>query len=92
MLVSPVEANIADTLGIHQDAFFSMGNFEANQDFTYKLHREGNGLYIFVVNGQVETSGENLEFRDGLGLEDISEVNFKTKNGVELLLMEIPMD
>ena len=92
LLVSPLEANIPNTLGIHQDAFFSMGNFDKNQDFTYQLHREGNGLYIFVVNGQVETSGESLEFRDGLGLEDISEVSFQTKDGVELLLMEIPMN
>lgn len=92
LLVSPLEASIPNTLGIHQDAFFSMGNFDKNQDFAYQLHREGNGLYIFVVNGQVETSGESLEFRDGLGLEDISEVSFKTKDGVELLLMEIPMN
>jgi hypothetical protein len=40
----------------------------------------------------VQTSGENLEFRDGLGLEDVSSVNFKTQAGVELLLMEVPMD
>jgi redox-sensitive bicupin YhaK (pirin superfamily) len=92
LLVTPIEANIPDTLGIHQDAFFSMGKFEAGQDFNYKMNIEGNGLYILVVNGEVETSGENLEFRDGLGLENISEVNFKTKEGVELLLMEIPMN
>jgi redox-sensitive bicupin YhaK (pirin superfamily) len=92
LLVSPIEANIPNTLGIHQNAFFSMGKFEAGQDFNYQLHLEGNGLYIFVVNGQVETSGESLAFRDGLGLEDISAVNFKTQTGVELLLMEVPMD
>jgi len=92
LLVSPIEANIPNTLGIHQNAFFSMGKFEAGQDFNYQLNRLGNGLYIFVVNGQVETSGESLEFRDGLGLEDISSVNFKTQTGVELLLMEVPMD
>ena len=91
LLVSPIEANIPDTLGIHQDAFFSMGKFEAGRDFNYQLHRKGNGLYILVVDGQVETSGESLEFRDGLGLEDISSVNFKTQSGVELLLMEVPM-
>jgi hypothetical protein len=92
LLVSPIEANIPNTLGIHQDAFFSMGKFESGQDFNYQLHRKGNGLYIFVVNGQVETSGESLAFRDGLGLEDISAVNFITQTGVELLLMEVPMN
>ena len=68
-----------------------MGKFEADQEFNYKMNIEGNGLYILVVNGNVETSGENLEFRDGLGLENLSEVRFKTKEGVELLLMEVPM-
>lgn len=92
LLVSPIEANIPNTLGIHQDAYFSMGKFEAGQEFTYKINREGNGLFIMVVNGSVNASGELLELRDGLGLENITAVNFKTENGVELLLMEVPME
>ncbi len=92
LLVTPIEANIPNTLGIHQDAYFSMGKFEAGKEFTYKINREGNGLYILVVNGSVSTAGEELSMRDGLGLEGTSEVNFKTENGVELLLMEVPME
>jgi len=92
LLVTPIEANIPNTLGIHQDAYFSMGKFEASQEFTYKIKREGNGLFIMVVNGSVNASGELLELRDGLGLENITAVNFKTENGVELLLMEVPME
>ncbi|MDR6564912.1 MULTISPECIES: pirin family protein [unclassified Arcicella] len=92
LLVSPIEAKIPNTLGIHQDAYFSMGKFEAGQEFTYKINREGNGLFIMVVNGSVNAGGELLEIRDGLGLENITAVNFKTENGVELLLMEVPME
>jgi redox-sensitive bicupin YhaK (pirin superfamily) len=92
LLVSPIDQNIEHTLGIHQDAYFSMGNFEAGQQFTYNINHEGNGLYIFVVNGEVKVEGETLSLRDGLGLENLSSVQFETTEGTELLLMEIPMD
>ena len=91
LLVSPSDDQSDDALWIHQYAYFSMGNFDPGQEFSYQIKRPGNGLYVFVVKGEVETTGEKLATRDGLGLENIDQVDFKTTDGVELLLMEVPM-
>jgi redox-sensitive bicupin YhaK (pirin superfamily) len=89
-VVTPADDQQDDALWIYQDAYFSIGNFEAGQDFSYQIKRPGNGLYVFVIEGEVQVAEENLKSRDGLGLENLQEAHFKTTTGVELLLMEVP--
>ncbi|MDI9860098.1 pirin family protein [Flectobacillus roseus] len=89
-VVAPANDQQEDALWIYQDAYFSIGNFEAGQDFSYQIKRPGNGLYVFVIEGEVQVAEENLKSRDGLGLENLQEAHFKTTTGVELLLMEVP--
>ena len=38
---------------IKQDAWFSMGTFDAGKSFEYKLHQEGNGVYLFIIEGKM---------------------------------------
>lgn len=83
----------ADDLGvwIHQDAWFSLGNFTQNAACTYELHNPANGLYVFVLKGQATAAGTALGDRDGLGVWETGEVTFETQAGTQLLLMEVPM-
>ena len=37
-----------------QQAWFSMGTFDAGQDFSYSLHNEQNGIYVFVIEGEAQ--------------------------------------
>lgn len=76
---------------IHQDAWFHIGTFTEVSSQTYTLHREGNGLFVFVLEGSVEIEGIRLEKRDALGLHDFNQVNFTEMNHAQLLLMEVPM-
>lgn len=77
---------------IHQDAWFHMGQFDAGLSTAYTLKRPGNGLYFFVLEGQVEVAGQTLNARDGFGLWDINEVTMRSlSSNSRVLLMEVPM-
>ena len=68
-----------------------MGNLKQNFETTYQLHQTQNGVYAFVIKGDVTINGISINERDGLGITDIETLNIKVDNDAELLLMEIPM-
>lgn len=76
---------------IKQDAWFSMGTFDAGKSFEYKLHQEGNGVYLFIIEGDVEVAGNRLSRRDGIGLWDAKSFKVEITQEATLLLMEVPM-
>jgi redox-sensitive bicupin YhaK (pirin superfamily) len=75
---------------INQQAWFHIGKFETGVQTGYTLKNAANGLYAFVIKGNVEINGEALGTRDGYGLWPESEVNIITNSDAEILLMEIP--
>jgi redox-sensitive bicupin YhaK (pirin superfamily) len=77
---------------IHQDAWFHMGNLDPETSLDYTVNLEGNGLYVFVLNGEVEVAGAHLESRDGMGIWDTSQIPFRAVSESRLLLMEVPMN
>ncbi|MEM1324875.1 MAG: pirin family protein [Bacteroidota bacterium] len=78
---------------IHQDAWFHIGKFDEGKSTYYTLKKEGNGVYFFVLNGQFEVNGEQLEHRDGLGVIHTSHFDIKAlSQDAEILLMEVPME
>ncbi|MCF8365507.1 MAG: pirin family protein [Bacteroidales bacterium] len=76
---------------IHQDAWFSLGNFDENNSATYTLNKTGNGVYTFVLEGEVEVNEQKLSPRDGFGVWDTTEFQFKSLTKSRVLLMEVPM-
>jgi redox-sensitive bicupin YhaK (pirin superfamily) len=83
----------ADDAGvwIHQDAWFNMGKFDAGTATTYTINKKGNGLYAFILSGDVTIDGQELHTRDGLGITDFETLEIKATSDSEFLLMEIPM-
>jgi len=77
---------------IHQDAWFHMGKFDKGVATTYQLKKEGNGLYVFILRGNLEINGQELDTRDGFGIWDFNEVKIKATSDAEFLLMEVPME
>jgi redox-sensitive bicupin YhaK (pirin superfamily) len=78
-------------LSINQKAFFSLADLDAEKSLTYERQRSGNGLYIFVIKGSVEVSGELLNERDGAGIESFERLSIKARSDSEILLMEVPV-
>lgn len=76
---------------VHQDAWFHLGKFDADATDTYTLKKEGNGVYAFILDGEVEINGQKLEKRDGFGLWEVEDFDFKSLTDSQVLLMEVPM-
>ncbi|MER3373871.1 MAG: pirin family protein [Allomuricauda sp.] len=76
---------------VHQDAWFHLGKFDTGSTDTYTFKKEGNGVYAFILEGEVEINGQKLEKRDGFGLWETDSLDFKSLSNSRVLLMEVPM-
>jgi redox-sensitive bicupin YhaK (pirin superfamily) len=82
---------VDDGLWIHQDAWFHLGSLDKGFSTDYQIKRPGNGVYAFVISGDVTINGTSLNKRDGLGIEDTDVLHITADSDAELLLMEVPM-
>ncbi len=77
---------------IHQDAWFHMSNLDAGKTVSYDLKNpKENGVYVFVLKGEVTLNAQALDTRDGIGIWDIDSLKIEAGTDTELLLMEVPM-
>lgn len=76
---------------INQDAWFSLIDLEANYSIEYPFHKEGNGVYAFVIGGDVNINGVDISLRDGLGISKTDKVDIKASSDSKLLLIEVPI-
>ena len=76
---------------IHQETWFHLGEFEPDFETIYSLKKKGNGIYAFVLKGNLKINGQELNTRDGFGIWNIDTIDIIAKSNVELLLMEVPM-
>ena len=77
---------------IHQEAWFHLGDFDAGQEATYAVRKKGNGIYAFILDGDIEINGQLLGKRDGFGIWDIKQVDIRFIRASKVLLMEVPME
>lgn len=76
---------------IHQQAWFHLADLDQEQNLEYSLKKQGNGVYFFVLNGDVKIDGQALNKRDGFGIWNIEKINIVADSDAELLVMEVPM-
>ncbi|MDX1912999.1 MAG: pirin family protein [Saprospiraceae bacterium] len=76
---------------IHQDAWFHLADFDAGKTTTYKIKKAGNGVYAFVLSGDLTINGQALNTRDGMGIWNTDQFTIKADSKAEFLLMEVPM-
>lgn len=89
-VVSPVGES--EGVNIHQDAWFSLGKLDKSTQLDYRIHKEGNGVYAFMLSGDATINGIALNHRDGLGISETGELRLTADSDAEILLMEVPME
>ena len=80
-----------DTLYIHQDAAFLLGNLEKGKVVSHKLDSPKRGVYIFVMDGKITAGGETLTKGDAAAISETDSVEIQAKETAEFLLIEIPL-
>ena len=79
-------------LWIHQDAWMFLSDLDAGRALNYELkEQKRNGVYLFVLEGEIECNEQLLGRRDAIAIADIERLELKSLQKSEILLMEIPM-
>jgi redox-sensitive bicupin YhaK (pirin superfamily) len=89
LVVSPDKSD--EVIWINQDAWFTLSAPEQSQTVSYTLHREGHGVYLFVIRGSVSVHGQALGPRDGMGITETKGFDITATEDAEVLIMEVPM-
>ena len=76
---------------VNQDAWFHLGKFSKGKSDEYKVKKLGNGVYTFVLDGEIEVNGEKLSKRDGMGIWGVDSIQVKATQNARVLLMDVPM-
>ncbi len=76
---------------IYQKAWFHIGKFDKGHSADYRLKAAGNGVYAFILSGNLTINEQKLGVRDGFGIWDTEKFNISADSDSEFLLMEVPM-
>lgn len=79
-------------LWIHQDAWLSIGTFDNEFETEYRIKRQGNGVYVMVVDGEFIVEDQALYHRDGLGIWETDTIKIKSaSDNARLMIIDVPM-
>ena len=90
-VVSPQDKNDGNALWIHQQAFLNLGIFDAGTTTTYNLKIPENGVYLFLIEGEIEINNETIRERDAYGIVEFDSFDIKVNKESKILVIEVPM-
>lgn len=90
-IVSPKDKNDGNALWIHQQAFLHLGIFDKDQTIQYTVKVPDNGIYVFLIQGEIEIGGQTIKERDAFGVIEFENIEIKTKATSRILIIEVPM-
>jgi redox-sensitive bicupin YhaK (pirin superfamily) len=87
-LINVVAPDNPQALWINQKTWFYLGEIEMNHEVEYKTNESGNGIYLFVIEGQIEIADKKLQKRDGMGITGVDNLVMSASKDSRLLLIE----
>jgi hypothetical protein len=89
-IVTPDKSN--GNLWLNQDAYLSMANIDRNNRIDYKFKKKVNGVYMFLIEGNVSVADETLSERDGIGIWETDKISIVANKDSQALLIEVPLN
>jgi redox-sensitive bicupin YhaK (pirin superfamily) len=89
-VVSPMDKTDSG-VKINQQAWFSLTNLEQGKELDYRINNPNNGVYFFIIEGELSIADQSLQTRDGLGVQDAANIPIKAKSNAKVLAMEVPL-
>lgn len=90
-VVCPMDKMDIDALGVYQQCYFNLGFFEASFLINYKLRIAGNGVFLFLIEGEIEVDGQSINNRDAMEIVEIEALDIIVKRESKILLIEVPI-
>ena len=91
LIVAPLDDELENVIQINQDAYFSMAEVDVGQTINYEKHHDNNGVYFFVIDGNINIGTQALGKRDGMGVTETDSFEITAKEKSKILCMEVPM-
>lgn len=91
-LQTVVSPDDAQAVWINQDAWFSMARLQQGKSLEYAPQKNGNGVYVFVLEGVLVINDQQLSKRDALGIWDTEVFNLTATAEADILVIDIPMN
>lgn len=88
-LVGPKSSKLSTW--IQQDAWLSMGIFDAHTSTHYELKNPANGCYIMVIDGEIKIAEQTLHRRDAIGISQSNKIDLNVISSAKILVIEVPM-
>lgn len=88
-VVSPVKGE--EGVWINQDAWFYLGSLKKGFATDYTVKTKTNGVYVFVLEGDVTVAGKKLNRRDGIEVSETDLVSVVADSDAEVLVMDVPV-
>jgi redox-sensitive bicupin YhaK (pirin superfamily) len=89
IVVSPNDAD--GGVWINQDARFALASIEEGKEISFSPAFKGNGVYVFVIDGDVQVGDTKLNKRDAVGVSETDTVTIKAGKASQVLAIEVPM-
>lgn len=67
------------------------GEYSQKTHETYSVHKENQGVMLFVIEGKVEFDGIMLNRRDAIEITDAEQIVFDVEKDSKFLLIEVPL-
>lgn len=77
---------------IHQDAWFNLADFDKGVLRPYQIRKEGNGAYIFVLEGKIKVGEQVIGRRDAMGLWETDSFEIEVLEDCRFLVLDVPME
>lgn len=91
-VVAPKDKLEGDALPISQQAYIYRSSLDSGNTIDLKVKSAQNGIYIFVVDGEIEAANNTLEKRDALGVSEAQDIKIKANRNSEFVIIEVPMN
>ena len=75
-------------MGLPKTLFY-LGFFDCNATTTYEVEIPQNGVYLFLIEGEIEVNNQVLKARDAMGITDFDAFDIKINTKSKILLVEI---
>ena len=90
-VIAPKDKLEGDALPINQQAYIYRTTLEAQHSVDVTLKSNKNGIYIFLIDGNINIVDKQLGTRDAIGVYDTENVLVKANETSELVIIEVPM-
>ena len=91
-IVSPNDQNDGNALWVYQKTFFHLGIFDSNTTTNYSVRIPKNGVYLFLIEGEIRINDQVLKARDAMGINNFESFKIEIIAKSKILLVEVPMN